>query len=277
MKKRISFFAAGVFLFLLAALLLTNCSKDESFIQSQEENLLTQNLDIPVIPAEVALYMTEAEKAAFYAGPPSYTPSPANGTTATGEREKKETKRPKKWRPFFAFGEVGGSWYPVLENCNYPPLANVCYQPGDCPDPSAWIGYFVPWAGEATMTGYGKVNLTYDSYACGQTPVDQAWGNGTYEKDDNILHWCAYWPPNEPPYTIEIIDEDTWSVTWKISICNASNPNPLCWGYSTGDFEDSEGDGTITYRWTGNTSSFYPNFFAPLNPAQITAWGWLYY
>ena len=253
-------------LVLLATLLLTNCSKDESFIPSQEENLLTQNLEIPVIPAEVAIYLTEAEKEAFYASKPTYTPS-------SGDISGRDDI-PRSWHPFFAIGDAGGTKYPVLSNCDNPTVAEICPIPENCPDQTQWMGYAALWAGKASMNGVGIVKQYYSDFVCGiENGVETGWDIVAYKKGVNDLQFRVY----GTPYTVLFNEDGTVSVEWKISICTASKPNSLCWSYSTGEFKDMEGDGTVTFRWTGSPYNFYFPMYQPFIPVKLMAWGWLYY
>lgn len=266
MKTRSSYVAAGFFSFLLAMLLLTNCSKDEAFVEPQNEALVSQNLDIPVIPGEIAVYMTEAEKAAFYASKPTTAPASAE----VQEREGDE----RTWHAFFAYGDIKGNKYPILSQCDNPPMAEICPIPGNCPDVENYVGYAALWAGKATMEGFGQMKQYYSDFVCGiENGVETGWNVVAYKKGENDLEFRVH----GTPYTLIYNEDGTVSVDWKISICSASKPNSLCWSYSTGVFKEMEGDGTVTCRWRGSPINFYAPLFEPFIPAKLLTWGWLYY
>lgn len=115
------------------------------------------------------------------------------------------------------------------------------------------------------MTAYGKVWQTWKRFVCSPTFVRV---NGTFEKDEHILQWRMVPPP------IATIEDGTLTIDFDVKVCNATEADPLCWSYSTGDFEDSEG--ILHHRWTGPAPDPNRKMFEP-GPAHIITWGWLYY
>ena len=264
MKKRTSFFVVGAFLSLLAALLLFTCAKDDTTLQAPQDDLSTQNLDIPEIPADMAKYLTEEEIGDFYARKPSFTPA-SNDVT---ERD----KRPKKWRPFFGWGDITAAFLPVLSNCTTPATAEICYNHADCPEVNVGPPILPPFrgggGGEGHMTGYGQVWNTWLRFSCGGG-FERV--NGTYEKDEHILQYRTYSPPT-------VSFEDGYLVLeYDIKVCNANEGDPMCWSYSMGDFDDSEG--ILRQRLGAKLPApgSPPRKMFDENEGYIITWGWLWY
>lgn len=260
MKQRFSLAFMEAFLIFFAVVFWPGCTRDDSDTQPSS---LQATDDSPQIPGEIAAYLSGEEIAAFLASRPTYTPSSAQDRGEQG-------KRPKKWRPFYAWGDVVGHFYPLLTNCNDPLTAVICFAPGDCPDQSAWVGYFGGFIdNEGHMTGYGKVDQSWQRFVCGPLGTPGGQLNGSYEKDEHLLQFRPAGPP-----ALTFNDDGAVNLDFPMSVCNATYPNPACWQYSAGDFHDSEG--TFTWRLTTDFS----NFFAPMFADQlghVTAWGWLYY
>jgi hypothetical protein len=260
MKTKNAFLKIGFFVFLLTAMLLVNCTKDENALVTQG-TLTTENV---VIPDEIAMYLTDAEEADFYASKPT-TPPTTDGVNA----------REGAWRPFFVSGNIEGNKYPLLANCDLPPAALIVPNEEDVLNvPENYVGYVGLWAGKATMEGFGPINQFYDDFVCGMnTSVENGLHNGSFKRGNGAL----YWGPYGTPYTVKFNEDGTVSVESKISICNAARATKNCFTYSTGVFEKMEGDGTITWRWTGNPVNFTSPLFEPFKTAHMMSWGWLFY
>lgn len=281
MKTKNAFSKIGFFVLLLSAMaiFLTNCVKDESIAEMAKQG---PDAQFVTIPADIAMYLTDEEEAEFYASKPNYVPG-------YGSLEAREAG---EWHPFFAAGKVDGAKYPVLNNCDNPPIASICPSidapgfeinpdPNDltnvvnmCSDPSQYVGYAALWSGNVNVAGYGAMKQFYSDFACGVgTAVENGWHNGSFKTGSSSLHWR----PFDAAYTVSANEDGTVSVDSRISICNPLRPEKMCWAYSTGDFKNVTGDGTINWRWTGNPANFTTQLFEPFATAHMMAWGWLYY
>jgi hypothetical protein len=259
MKTRNAFLKSRLLCCVLTAMLLASCSKEESVTQLAKESLTTQNLDIP---AEIAMYLTESEKAEFYANKPNYTPASAG-----------VNERDKIWHPFFVSGSVAGSKLPVLGNCDVPAAAEICPFE-DCIEEELWTGYAALLAGKATMTGVGEGNQFYSSFVCGiENKVETGLISGSYKKGNGEL----YWRPVERTFKTQLNADGTVSIDWQVNVCNAAAPDPLCLSYSSGDFKNVEGNGTVNYRLIGSPNNFLSEIFEPFTTSHLMGWGWLYY
>lgn len=271
MKNKIFLLIYAALVCWLTAMLVFSCAKTEepALVAGDQKSDLRSNVND--IPSEVAQWLTEAEIAAFWASKPTKEP-PAH-------KEKGE-KRPKKWRPFFVWGETIGRNLPVLSACPTMPDPNpgyanaqICFNPGDCPGipvgpplTPPFVGYV---DGEGHMSGYGKIIQEWKRFVCPAAPPRL---NGAYVKDEHRLHWRPL-----PGAAIEFKD-GLYRTTLTMKVCNAALPlDEQCWALSTGDFDDS--DGTFKYRiiTTWNFAAPPPlPFFATL-PAYRIAWGWVWY
>lgn len=261
MTKRIFNLASGITLITLFVLLLANCTKDDSFIAKAENELTSES---PVVPIEVATYLSEAEMLAFYDSKPTHLPASAGV----------ELRSDKTWHPFFASGDVGGFKYPLLGYCDNPPIANICPAAVMCQDPSAFTGYAVMYAGKAMIEGYGQVNQFYSNFVCGVgTPVEDGIHNSSFKRGVSNLHLRAV--GNE--FTKKVNNDGTVTVDWAASICNAASPNDGCWDYSSGDFKGVQGEGTINCRLITKSANIPASLFDELKPGKLISWGWLYY
>ncbi len=256
MKRRTSIFVTGAFLCLIASLVFINCTQ-EPLLEKALDEQYTETIEIP---AEVAAYMTKEEKEAFYAGPPSYTPS----SNEVSDRN----PRKKKWRPFFTWGDIVGHFYPVLSNCDDPLNAEICFDISDCPDESTWVGFFGGFIdNEVHMTGYGKVDQSWMRFGCGPLLSEAGKFNGSYEKGESTLqHWLS------GPGSFTLNPDGTANIDMPMTVCNSAYPEPTCWQYSTGDFADAEGSFTLRLTITPIPYGMFED-----QPGHVSAWGWLYY
>lgn len=260
MKIKFSFVYIGLCFFLFATLFLVQCTKDKNLTEVAD----SQAIDIPEIPPEVAAYLTEEQKATFYAGPPTDMAKPDDEISLRNPRQ-------KKWRPFFAWGEATGTFFPLLANCDDPLSAEICFDQNDCPDETAWEGLASYAVGDAVMTGYGQVTQTLQNYICGLVGPENGWLNGTYEKGGDRLQYRPYGIP-----TVTFNEDNTVDIYFEIIVCNANAPvlDPLCWSYNTGDLAEAEG--VINWNWNGPVQGLFSTPFIDV-PATIVTWGWLYY
>lgn len=255
MKSKFSFISMAALLGM--ALCLVQCTDDHLSTEIPQ----TEKTEIPEIPAEIAQYLSETEIQNFYAGPPAEM-------LKLDEASKKYGKQ-KRWHPFFAWGKAVGTFYPILENCNDPLSAVLCFQEGACPDQSQWKGLAARAKNRAFMSGYGLVTKTWENYICGFNP-ENGWPNGSYRKGK---HKLQYHPGGAP--SISFLDETTVQLDMEMVVCDASAPlDPLCWDYNSGNFAEAEG--TFHWRWIGPVEGLAPGPFNPI-PAWIISWGWLYY
>jgi len=262
MKTKNAFLKLGFFAFLLMAVLLVNCTKDENTLPLMTQGDLTS--ENVVIPDEIAMYLTDTEEAEFYANRPTAPPT-LDGVQA----------REGAWHPFFVEGKIDGYKYPLLSNCDNPPIAQIVADKLDTFNVADnYVGYAALWAGKANMEGFGPVNQFYSDFVCGvNTPVESGWQNVSFKKGDGEMYFRDY----GTPFNVKYYENGTVSVESKISICNTLRPNDLCWAYSTGVFKNMEADGTIAWRWTGNPANFSSPFFEPFATSHMMAWGWLFY
>jgi len=268
MKTRNALLKTGFFVCMLTAMtmFLVNCTKDESLMQIAKNNPTSEYVKIPT---EIAMNLTAAEQAEFYTSKPDYTPA----TVGVEGREA------GAWHPFFASGYVEGGKYPLLSNCDNPPIAEICPaidMPGMefCNDASQYVGYVALWAGNTDVDGFGPMKQFYTDYVCGmETGVQDGWHNGSFKKGNGSLHWRPY----GTPFTSTVNEDGTVSIDSKISICNPLRPDKMCWSYSTGYYKNMDGDGTINWRWTGDPNNFVSPIFEPFAKSHLMSWGWLYY
>ena len=263
MKKKIFLFGFLAMFGLAAALLVFSCSKNDepSPLLSDQK---VDSRDDEEMPEEIAQLLTPEQIAAFWASKPTHNP-------ANPQPGGHDGKRPKKWRPFFGWGDITSNNLPVLSNCTTPPTAEICYNPADCPGIPPGSPIVPPvrrgGGGDGHMTGYGQIWNTWLRFICGGG-FDR-W-NGTYEKDEHILQYRPYSVPTfslTPEYQI---------LEYNIKVCNANDGDPLCWSYSTGDFEDSEGILRQQLHVKRQPPDAPSGMFIE-GEGKIFTWGWLWY
>lgn len=263
MKNKVLLLLYAALICWLTAILVFSCTKNEETPVAAGDQPASLRGDDEEMPEEIAQLLTAEQIAAFWASKP--TNNPANPQPGG-----QEGKRPKKWRPFFGWGDITSNNLRVLSNCTTPASAVLCYNPADCgitPGSPATPPVRRGGGGEGHMSGYGKVYNSWLRFICGGG--FDIW-NGTYEKNGNVLQYA----PNSAP---------TFSTTpeyqilqYDIKVCNANNGAPNCWSYSTGDFADSEGilhqQLHVKRNPPGSPSGMYIE-----NSGKIFTWGWLWY